>query len=39
LLGRIERLDAGLGASTASALSYLPVGMGLSTVRQHRKSA
>ena len=39
LLGRIERLDATLGASTASALSYLPAGMGLSTVRQHRKSA
>jgi len=39
LLGRIERLDAALGASTAAALSYLPAGVGLSTVRHHRKSA
>ena len=39
LLGRIERLDAALGASTAAALSCLPAGAGLSTVGRHRKSA
>lgn len=39
LLGRIERLDAVLGASTEKALSLLPVGVDLSAVRNHRKSA
>ncbi|GGA47497.1 hypothetical protein [Dyella nitratireducens] len=39
LLGRIERLDSALGASTEAALSQLPLGVGLSAVRQHRKSA
>ena len=39
LLGRIKRLDAALGISTEMALAHLPVGVGLSTVRDHRKSA
>lgn len=39
LLGRIQRLDAVLGTSTEKALSQLPAGMGLSAIRDHRKSA
>jgi len=39
LLGRIERLDAALGASTEAALSRLPLGVDRSMLRARRKSA
>ncbi|WP_147293332.1 hypothetical protein [Dyella monticola] len=39
LLRRIERLDPAFGASTAAALLQLPIEVGLSIVRDHRKSA
>ncbi|MFC3651814.1 hypothetical protein ACFONN_09685 [Dyella humi] len=39
MLGRIERLDPALGASTEAALSGLPFGVDASVVRHHRKSA
>lgn len=39
LLGRIERLDAALGASTEAALAKLPPGVEMDMLRTRRKSA
>jgi hypothetical protein len=39
MLGRIDRLDPALGASTELALSQLPSGFDASVVRHHRKCA
>jgi hypothetical protein len=39
VLGRIDRLDPMLGASTEAALSMLPVGIDTRVFRHHRKSA
>ena len=39
MLGRIDRLDPALGASTELSLSHLPFGFDASVVRHHRKSA